>query len=636
MTDQPAAERGSSSLPGLAKFFLFQTYVYLLVFFGLQLVFFTIGGEVRRGSGFEFHLWQMASFGLFLWSLATPIGIHLRAPWARANCLRYLPALGCFTLAGALRLLFFIKERGLSFSYYSYSSFPVDALMLAAPGLLLCLLPQFYAWAVYFKTSPKLKAALNASGDAAEDAGEACSGPAPRPLGVALLQLLCATLLAYYFMFFLNLILSRPEGQGSGIIPLALVIALPQMIFPSILLGLIRSPGRRRRHLHFCLAAWILTALLWGSWTGYQLLGLFGIEPYNAHSLLQLNTYLPVQRDILAMLLAALWWRLADSPEERSWFTDREPVNNSAAEPLSDNRRLLVFLTGYLLVFVLTNAMYRLPTALSPESALPKVKLAVTLAIAALGFLAVYWQLQRDSKAKPASGAFLAACVLLVAGIIFEYAKERVQQEHMLTNLFYLLPHFTRPLAPLAVGLACLAREGKEPADAPAEGTPLPVRVFLVFCLYVLCVKLLPRLVILPFLMARGEGVSLDQGIMLLLGAAPDSAMRSDDYFSGGTLFSPDFALAFIVFPLLAIRALRRRASRPALACLIGLWLLVVQSCNYSGLTRWLIRSLSGYEHSTSWGGDPATHFTFAVVLLFGVYLLHSNRLAVWLRASHP
>jgi hypothetical protein len=570
----------------------------------------------------------MASFGLCLWSLATPVGIHLRAPWARANCQRYLSALGCFALAGALRLLFFIAEERLSYASYSYSSFPVEGFILAAPGLLLCLLPQFYAWAVYFKTSPKLKAALGAAGET----DEACSGPAPRPLGVALLQLLCATLLAYYFMFLLNLIVSQREGQGSGIIPLALVLALPQIIFPSILLALLRNPGCRRRRLYFCLAAWILTASLWGSWLGYQLLGIFGIEPHNVHSLLQLNAYLPVQKDILTMLLAVLWWRLADSPEERSWFAGQEPANNSAAGPLSDNQRLLVFLIGYLLIFLLTSAMYHLPAVLHPEDALPKVMFAVTLAIAALGFMAAYLQLQRGSKAKPASGAFLAACAMLVAGIILEYAKGSERLEHIIPNLFYNLPYLIRPLVPIVIGLACLARAGKATAGAPAEGknAPLPARIFMVFCLYVLCVKLLPRLVILPFLMAHGEGASFGQGMALLLGDTPDNAMRGGGYFSGGMLFSPDFALAFIVFPLLAIRALQRRASRPALACLIGLWLLAVQSCNYSGL----IRGFSG--SSTSWLGDPTTHFTFAGLLLFGAYLLHSKRLAGWLKGNAP
>jgi hypothetical protein len=228
----------------------------------------------------------------------------------------------------------------------------------------------------------------------------------------------------------------------------------------------------------------------------------------------------------------------------------------------------------------------------------------------------------------------LAACALLVAGIILEYAKGSERLDRIIPHVFYNLPYFTRPLVPIVIGLACLARAGKETAGAPAEGknAPLPVRVFLVFCLYVLCVKLLPRLVILPFLMTRGEGAGFGQGIMLLLGDTPDNAMRGDDYFSGGTLFSPDFALAFIVFPLLALRALQRRASRPALACLIGLWLLAVQSCNYTGL----IRGFSGSGYNTSWAGDPIAHLTFAGLLLFGVYLLHSKRLAAWLKGNAP
>lgn len=605
-------------LPGLAKLFLIQAYAFLPLLLLLQAVLLFATSEAYRDEEMiELVLWHLAGFGLCVWTLIIIVGMHCRAAWAPENAARYCMGAIILFLALAVRLLTVFGDLRLSVDY-GYGGFH-EMYIVIMPGMLAVCSLQLWAWARYFRFSPKLRSAFGLETPAVD---EWRNNPS-RPLGVAILHLFCGSYLVFYLIFFPSVWLASRDMNG-GTFGLMLCIGLPQILFPLLLYCLSRRPGKRFLRLHVCFGAWIVFGALWAAvLPAIMYSGLFEAYAGMFYSLHNFVTNCPISVHVLPVLLGALWWRLAASAEDSAWFAGRG--GSGWDGPASG--RLLLFLSGYAIYYLLSHSGYYLHSLIMSRGAYEIALAILSLALLALAGLAVYWSLKGERRARLAFLALSGGGMLLILGIIALIIRNTYENEHAGFMLGYNLPYLVMEMAILAGGLYFVFRS--------RPGQTLELSVFKIFCLMVASMYIVPNLVQCVAMLSTGDTGMIGPAALALLGAVAKSPGYYGEYQQ--LVFSPASLAAFYVLPLLFLAFLRpgraRRVSRPTFLAGLGVWLMLVQLTDLSQTTMLAIsRDMNPFMS----GFDPKTKIIGMALLLFIFYFCSSGRFARWTEGTEP
>lgn len=597
---------GRRPLPGLVKLYLLQLYPLA----GLLLVsrFFLTALGLEGGP--EPLFWSVACLVYGLACATVIAGLHSRATWAPGWSARLNFSLALLCAVGALRLGAALGRSGL----WRFGLYEGTLMLPLLPAILAMHIPVFLAWRIYFARSPGLAEAFATQPDAA-------GKPLP-PVGLGILRTASAAYLLYYLVFFSQALLagvgkSTEAGLAAAIL---LLDSLPAIIFFLYFACVTISPGRRQKSIVAPLFAlsFVMLCCTHLPWLLPMLLNEAG---YGLYNLLSKFSQFPVPRLLLAFFAAMLAWKIQADPAERAWFADGRAPGNKPAALTVFNVALL-----YLAVNILAEGLGFLvstPRVTAQADSYPPVSPAVAGAVLtgvaslaiALNGLAIYKRNRPPRSDKTLSLlSVLSGALLGLAGLV-----------PILINLFasnsepgyitYQIIRLSRYLPPLAASIVGLlywrARYGGEerrgglcPPDTPRLG-------FGLFCLIM---------------------IVLEVGQKLLNTVA--STFADEDYLTGyfarqgdivnGLLYNPEFWLAYLLCPLLALKWLKTLPEKlPRFYALCVVWL-----CSLvSSVINLIVSIIVGYSHAQgpllflNQALDPMKQVYFYAILLFMIYL---------------
>lgn len=592
--------KSKTVLPGLALLFLGQCYITLVYLF-----FSFVGTEMATGTIDEFnvepYLWRLAIVVLSGLTIAATAGMHLRAAWtgktARILCMAGIAVL----IAILLRLVYFISAD------IYYSGDLEEILIFWLLGALILQIIVYHAWRRYFTNSPRLKAAL---GDASPTEREL------PPLSIALLQLMCAGILAMSLSELIGFALGERDFEiaANQIWNTAnAVLACFLLIF---LFKRQRGPAYIVIGLWFLLAVSALyTLTMFAEPTGYRDLGNMLMSALSG------SLFTPM---FILLALAALWWRL-DSTEDSGWFGDTDTAKTTGADytpPLVlawAAYSLLPSALSYVVTYMLNNNI-----DLTDPFHAAQLAINTSAFIAGLGMICVsavlfYIRSERAAMFGLITVCFCMLCHLASVGLLVWSAMLGIY------SLWFSLPVLLSVLFHIFVLLlgarhfSQIRHERKEPVEKNviAARTPLPLIAFQVFCVDMILTALWQ---LLPGLLAK----------------MPEWH-EADSYIVGlieETVLSNDNLIAVIFTAALMIWAIRARKSS-ILYCLTAIQVFLLLSTIYTGLAGMIIMGKSGFDMNTR-HVIQQLGWLIQILLVFAIYLYSSSRSKKWLGSPYP
>lgn len=542
-------------------------------------------------------MWGSAALLLCIVAVAVVAGIHTRSAWAVSVC-RFFCV--CCLLAGAVVCARFFAT--MNFSIFR-ESFPYGSLLFQNSLMLVVAfavhVPILAAWYKYFGSSRVVAASF--------PGGEPQTS-SPLPLGVGLLTLLCWIFLAAKAMFFLCLWFGNGRDHVEHMWRILLIIS-PGIVFPAMILWLIRKPGTHIALLFGLLCGWFFLAHMTASGA---LVRFFPNDPsinLNMGVLFSMFTLLgmtPMPTLLLGILLAALGWRFVSLPEEARWFARRDGLENILSLPLF----VMLYLCGVWLSFALLGFADFFKAA---EKGIWLMGAACLFAsmLAALCLWIVFTRLGtgRSASNKPDRLFFAGsiACALLYMGVYLENAYLTANFEWVLRGA---LPHTVLYVGLSVYGLVLLSRGTAPGYRVPAM--PLATGCFLVFAVCTL-----------------GSEALRAAANLTLYATAPEA--ENSFFLQQNPMFryeAAGFWLAWLACPAVAIGMLRKRLkSLGAFYAVCGVWLLALFA------DQTLVTGVTAFSR-----GNPFESMLFfikiqvaaAAIVLFMVYCAGSRELAIW------
>lgn len=596
----------SKPLPGLVKLFLAQTYCWLACLFPAHIAFTFLQNE-RRFSA-EAFLWSGVFLILSIIAVAAVVGIHTRSSWGiaagRAFCI------GCILagLGGCARL-FGVLEFSLGWSsYYGYSPsfFENGTLILVSIAVYV---PVMLAWFTYFGGSRAVR-------DAFPDRDDPLPPLSPLPpLGVGLLMVLCWIFLAARATFFTCLWFDLGR-ENLAVFWRALLLASPGIVFPAVILWMVRKPGVRLMPLLGVLAGWFFLSHATGN---YGLIQFFlkdtGIETVSLYSLFTLLGMTPAPVVVLGMYLGILAWRFVSLPEEGAWIA--RP--GGAGEHLRDGLPLVSCLILYFSHVWMSFALMGIASVIEAfdKGRWPGFVLAALAAVlVVLGLWLVFARLRSRNPVSRIGGAlFFAGSIACAALYVFSFLQMYMENGYL--GWFYriVIPNGVLFVGLGILGFILLARDGAPGRSVPAM--PLAVSCLILFAVCSMGGEIAKAAVDIGVFMTGGDEISSSWG--------RDAVLR---YKAAG------FWLAWLVCPAIVICLIRKRLqSLGAVYAVCVVWLLGLLADQVLAIGGSFLGRGSMYMGMQSF---VEVQIAATAIVLFMVYCAASRELAAWRTGGKP
>lgn len=591
------------ALPGLVKIFLVQSYIWVATLFPVYMIFSIAQQEI----GFEAACWGVAFLGLALAATASIVGIHTRAPWAPGACRAFCVAGLLLIAAGIIRILIGMDGMRFYLDDLVYAMRSGGAVLI--PASILMWIPLLIAWHRYFAGAPSVRAAF----------GRPDEPSALPPLGVGLLQLLCWMFLLVNAGLFLTLA-AADVSAGPGFLPSILVLSVPNLLFPAVLLILLRKPGARLLPLLLTVCAWIAVAAAWNNAMAYLVSDFFKQDIGFTYRFMPWVRLLPVSPMVFACLAAALCWRFATATEEGAWVRQDDGL---AATIRACRQPLVALLTLYLAYTWLQQGAKVIPGIVHNVKDIPVYVVvfpvcALLLAAAGVFFAVSRLRAEQDEPGRGVMVFFaLSLCFLAIAAVsYFLEARGRGQHgylfRYMIPQYLVLAGLYIFGILSVARGHA-LARDGIR--DASLHAMPVPAGCFALFALTVLASELLPM-------------------ALTLVGSLwePDIAnVRFVNDGEGGlwkSLLNPNFWIGWVICPLIAVTMLKRGLPSLGRFYVLGVvWVMAL----FTNQAQMLAGSLFSRRYSDFIVfPSPRAQAAAVLVIIFLMYLSSSREIAAW------
>ncbi|SBV98411.1 membrane hypothetical protein [uncultured delta proteobacterium] len=588
-------------LPGLVTLFLVQAYCWLACLFPAHIAFTFL--QTDRYFSAEAFLWAGASLVLSVIAVAAVVGIHTRSSWGIAA--GRLFCIGCILagLAGCMRL-FGILDFPLGWSsYYGYSPsfFQNGTLLLVSIAMYV---PVMLAWYTYFGGSRAVREAFPDRDDPLPPLS-----PLP-PLGVGLLMVLCWIFLAAKATFFTCLWFDLGR-ENLAVFWRALLLASPGIVFPAVILWMVRKPGARLIPLLGVLAGWFFLSHATGNYGLIQfLLKDTGIETVSLYSLFTLLGMTPAPVAVLGIYCGILAWRFVSLPEEGAWIARPGGTGENLRDGLPLVSVLILYLSHVWVTFALMGATSIFKTF--DRERWPGLVLAALCAV--LVILGVWLVFARLRSRKPVSrsggGLFFAGSIVCAA--LYAVSFLQMYMEGGSLEWFYriVIPNGAIFAGLGILGFVLLARDGAPGRNVPAM--PLAVSCFILFVVCSMGDEMVKAAVDVVMALRGGDGESSYPW-------GRDAVFR---YQAAG------FWLSWLVCPAIVICLIRKRLqSLGVLYAVCVVWLLGILADQVLAIGGSFLGRGSMYMGVQSF---VEVQIVLTAILLFMFYSAASREFAAW------